>query len=90
MGVTWLARAWVVAFFVSMLVSAVSEAAPERRVALVVGNASYRHTPPLKNAANDAKLMAQTLGGLGFRMVGGGPVIDADRPAMEKAIRAFG
>ena len=28
--------------------------APERRVALVIGNSAYQHTAPLKNPANDA------------------------------------
>lgn len=84
---TWLGRVALVGAF---LWSGTVLAAPEKRVALVVGNAAYRHTAPLKNAANDARLMAQTLGGQGFRMVGGGPLLDADRPGMEKAIRAFG
>jgi uncharacterized caspase-like protein len=34
--------------------------------------------------------MAETLGGLGFRVIGDGALIDAERPAMEQAIRSFG
>lgn len=40
-------------------------AVPEPRVALVIGNSAYR-MGPLKHPANDARLMAETLRGLGF------------------------
>lgn len=65
-------------------------AASEKRVALVIGNGSYRNTATLKNSVNDAKLMAETFGALGFSLIGGGPLLDAERPAMEQAIRSFG
>ena len=39
-------------------------AAPEPRIALVIGNSAYEETP-LANPANDARLMAETLRGLG-------------------------
>ena len=62
----------------------------EKRVALVIGNAAYKNVPPLSNPPNDARLMAQTLTGLGFQLVGGKPLLDGDKQAIEKAIRAFG
>jgi len=62
----------------------------ERRVALVIGNGGYRHVSPLDNPPNDARLMSDTLSSLGFRLVGGKPLLNADRPEMERAIRAFG
>lgn len=61
-----------------------------QRVALVVGNAGYRFVAPLANPANDARLIAATLGELGFSLVGGGPLVDADRSRLEAAIEAFG
>lgn len=42
--------------------------AQERRLALVVGNSSYR-TEPLKNPANDARAVAAALRKLGFRVI---------------------
>ena len=62
----------------------------EQRVALVIGNGRYRSVPPLQNPPNDARLVADTVSSLGFQLVGDGVVLDADRPTMERAIRAFG
>ena len=53
------------------------------RIALVIGNSGYEVAPPLANPANDARLMAETLRGLGFEVI---EVIDADREAMLIAI----
>jgi len=72
-----------------LLVCRQSEAA-ERRIALVIGNGAYQSVSPLPNSANDARLMAKTLGDLGFKLVGGGPQLNLDKPAMEKAIQDFG
>jgi len=62
----------------------------EKRVALVVGNAHYRNVPPLLNTGNDARLVARTLQGLGFKLVGGGAQLDLDDAGLKKAIAAFG
>ncbi|MEO5369198.1 MAG: SUMF1/EgtB/PvdO family nonheme iron enzyme [Magnetococcus sp. DMHC-1] len=62
----------------------------EKRVALVIGNGKYRHITPLDNPPNDARLMAKALQGVGFNLVEGQPLIDADRSAMERAVRSFG
>ena len=40
-----------------------------KRVALVIGNAAYEHTDPLRNPGNDADGMAAALGRLGFEVV---------------------
>src|SRR5262245_33499048 len=40
-------------------------AAPDRRIALIIGNSAYRQSP-LTNPVNDAQAMAATLGSLGF------------------------
>ncbi len=67
-----------------------AETTGERRVALVIGNGAYRNAAPLANPTHDAQLIGETLTKLGFTLIGGGPVLDADRPAMESAIREFG
>lgn len=64
--------------------------AGERRVALVVGNGKYVAAPQLANPGNDARLIAATLAGLGFELVGGGALIDLDKANLELAIRRFG
>ena len=44
---------------------------PAERVALVVGNAAYKHTDPLANPKNDAGDMAAVLADLGFQVIVG-------------------
>jgi uncharacterized caspase-like protein len=63
-------------------------AAPEeRRLALVIGNAAYSiPDAKLANAANDARLVAETLRELGFRVR---LLEDADHAAMRRTIREF-
>jgi hypothetical protein len=70
--------------------AALTPAAAESRVALVVGNASYLNVPSLDNAASDAQLMASTLKGLGFRLVGDSAQINLDKKAFDSAVRNFG
>jgi hypothetical protein len=67
-----------------------SAAGAEQRVALVIGNGRYHSTAPLPNPPNDARLVGETLASLGFQIVGDGPLLDADRSTMERAIRTFG
>lgn len=61
-----------------------------RRVALVIGNSSYRNVPQLGNTATDARLIASTLQKLGFEVVGGGALLDLDHDAFVRAVTAFG
>lgn len=58
---------------------------PERRMALVIGNAAYR-TSPLKNPVNDADAMAKALGDLGFEVT---VLQDASLDRMLDAMRTF-
>jgi hypothetical protein len=58
----------------------------DRRVALVIGNASYKDAP-LRNSVNDAKDVAATLKGLGFQVI---LRINSDRRQMVEAVREFG
>jgi uncharacterized caspase-like protein len=65
-------------------------AAAAQRVALVIGNSDYRYVPRLPNPGNDARLIASTLGSLGFTLVGGGAQLDLDKARFDQALRAFG
>jgi carboxyl-terminal processing protease len=76
---------------ISLLSLIVAEpAAADKRIALVVGNAAYRNVTRLDNASNDAKLMADTLRGLGFTLVGGGAQLDLDKPNFDRMVQSFG
>lgn len=58
---------------------------PEKRIALVVGNAGYAKSP-LATAANDAGLIAQTLQAAGFDVIG---ARDLDGDTLRKSFRDF-
>lgn len=58
----------------------------ERRVALVIGNATYK-ADPLDNPVNDARLIAKTLTAAGFQVT---LREDLDRRGLFEAMRAFG
>ena len=60
------------------------------RAALVIGNSDYRSVAKLDNPANDAKLMAETLRGLGFTLIGGGAELDLEKAGLDQAVQAFG
>jgi uncharacterized caspase-like protein len=64
----------------------IASAAPERRIALVIGNGSYE-TGPLRNPVNDAGDIAATLRTLGFEVILKKNVRHRD---MEEAIEDFG
>jgi uncharacterized caspase-like protein len=59
-------------------------------VALVVGNSKYTNISALRNPAGDARLIADTLRGLGFTLVGGGAQVDLDKAALDRAVQNFG
>lgn len=58
----------------------------ENRIALVIGNTSYKHAP-LANPKNDATLMADTLELVGFKVT---RLLDADQATMKRAMIDFG
>jgi Caspase domain len=62
----------------------------EKRVALVVGNSTYRNVPVLANPSNDARLVANTLNSLGFELVGGAAQLNLDKPGFDRAVLTFG
>ena len=77
---------WLAALLAALLSSAAAEAEP--RIALVIGNSAYGdEIGNLANPANDARLMAKTLRGIGFDVV---EVDNADQNAMKRAIVDFG
>ena len=41
----------------------------QKRIALIIGNAKYQHAPPLRNAVNDAKGIADALERIHFDRV---------------------
>jgi hypothetical protein len=58
----------------------------EKRVALVIGNSAYQHTPKLANPKNDATDMAAALKKLGFQVLDG---FDLDKAAFDRKVRDF-
>ena len=63
-----------------------ASASGQNRVALVIGNDSYRHVTPLKNAKMDARAIAKEMERAGFTV---NLKLDVDEKAMKDAIRTF-
>jgi hypothetical protein len=61
--------------------------AERARTALVIGNADYRISPPLRNSVHDARDMAQALRAANFQVAF---LTNASQRQMEAAIREFG
>lgn len=61
--------------------------ATAKRIALVVGNASYQHLPALRNTTNDADAIARSLEYANFEVT---KLINADLISMKRAFLAFG
>ena len=81
--------ALVVALACLAAMTAEAPAFAGKRVALVIGNSAYRSVPQLSNPANDARLIARTLRGLGFALVGGDAQVDLDKPHFDAALQSF-
>lgn len=77
---------WVVLVVWTVLGLIVASHASEQRTALVIGNAQYGYGP-LANPVNDALAIARALDKAGFEVI---LQTDANRDAMDQAIRAFG
>ena len=78
----------VCALALTLLMGSPAEA--DKRVALVVGNSSYRNITQLDNPRHDASLMAETLRSIGFELVGGRALIDLDKASFDSAVQNFG
>jgi Caspase domain/Bacterial Ig domain len=79
-------RSLILAFCLVLALASAAEAA-KKRIAVVVGTGSYSAAPVLANPPRDARAIAAALQRLGFDTT---LVIDPDRAALEKAIRALG
>ena len=75
-----------IVLLLGVLLAANSSVAQGKRVALVVGNSEYKHTPRLENPKNDASDMAAVLKKLGFVVI---ERRDLDKAAMDRTIRDF-
>ncbi len=81
--------AWIMLVCVQAFVqtaAAQSTGTSPRRVALVVGNAAYKHTVALANPVNDAHLIAGVLRKTGFDVIVG---VDLTYGGFIKTVRAF-
>jgi uncharacterized caspase-like protein len=74
-------------FLILAVLFGATPAAAESRVALVIANAAYQNTSPLKNPVKDGKLMAATLQEMGFQVT---LHTDLDGKAMKRAMLEFG
>lgn len=74
------------ATFLLLAATAVPAAVEEKRVALVIGNSAYEHTAKLNNPVRDARAMASALARLGFEVVQG---YDLEQAEMRAKIREF-
>ena len=74
----------VEAVFFMLLLASPSLA--EKRIALVIGNASYQHAGPLKNPLNDANDVAHKLARLGFDVI---KALDLDTDGFDQAFNRF-
>lgn len=77
-------------FSVLLTMLGASPCRADKRIALIVGNARYQNVTPLNNPANDASLMAETLRGVGFTLVGGKAQLDLDKAGFDRAVQDFG
>jgi len=65
-----------------------SAAAPEKRVALVIGNAAYSGISPLQKPLNDAQKMAEVLRGLNYEVILGLNASKRDLDGLAQRFRA--
>jgi len=79
-------RIFIILFILVLIYPSALPAAPERRLALVIGNSAYS-SGPLKNPVNDASAMGSQLQKLGFTVI---LKKNADLRGMEEALTDFG
>jgi uncharacterized caspase-like protein len=81
-------KVWLSVLVALMVGSAVfrTEAAEQKRVALVIGNGAYQHAPTLTNPVNDAHDVAVLLRTLDFEVI---EAVDLDRSQFIKAVGSF-
>jgi len=67
-----------------------NQAVAQQKVALVIGNDNYTQETPLQNPGRDARLMAERLQKLGFKLVGDHALIDLDKATTDRMVARFG
>jgi len=77
---------WRTAFVLFLVVCTSSTAHAARRVALVLGNAAYKHAGVLANPINDARDIGSALKSLNFQVLEG---FDLDKSGTERKIGEF-
>ena len=77
---------WTVALGLALWSSTYAGAAADKRVALVIGNGAYAHSPHLPNPPHDAQDVAAALGRTGFETILG---VDLDQTGMQDAAIRF-
>src|SRR5262245_7213717 len=77
------------AIFVFVVNTAIVPARGDTRVALVIGNSEYRYVAPLNNPQNDARLVADTLTALGFKVIGNGAQLNLTKSQFDQAVQDF-
>jgi uncharacterized caspase-like protein len=80
-------RFWIAALSAAALLVSGDAALADKRVAFVVGNATYRNVPQLPNPAIDAKAIAAVLRNVGFEVVEG---TNLTRDKMTEKLLDFG
>jgi len=80
------ARRLIALLFFSLVAGSLCHAAPEKRVALVIGNDSYQEVPKLEKAANDARAIGVQLKKVGFEVMS---YSNLNRREMNQAIGLF-
>jgi hypothetical protein len=86
-GIAMRARAVMAVFLLCIVFCPASaQVVNENRLALVIGNATYKSSP-LTNPVNDARLMEQSLKDAGFTVI---KAENASRRDMQRLIRDFG
>jgi len=83
-------RLLTVAIALVIALAAAQPAMADKRVALVIGNATYQHAKSPEGAAGDARVMAAALQNAGFTLAGGAAQIDLDKASLDRAIQDFG
>jgi uncharacterized caspase-like protein len=72
--------------FVAALLAQLAPSLADKRVALVIGNSNYKHTPALTNPANDATDVAQALTAIGFDVT---LKLDVEKRQMDQVVAQF-
>jgi len=73
-------------FLALVTVSTAAPAGAEKRIALVIGNSTYKHAGVLTNPKNDATDMSAALKKVGFQVIDG---FDLDKTSFDRKIREF-